>query len=314
MGLDRNGTKCILYAKKAGVDFTRSAHIGRQDLNVVTSVLRKNIRQFGLSIDDDSIRRIYEADQGFAEEFFRFLGAETVESFDCSSYEGATHLHDMNLEIPSQFKHRYSLVLDSGTLEHVFNFPVALKNCMEMVEVGGYYLAITPTNNFAGHGFYQFSPELFFGVFSAAHGFELLRLIAFEDRPNSQWYQVQSPESVKARVTLRNSRPAYLFVIAKRTSAIEPLKAAPQQMDYMADWARHDPASKLIARKKAREVFTAPFLRRAGKSMQQGARNLLRLGNPIERFQYLGFSPSLFRPIDPNNDCSLMLPRAPGSR
>ncbi|MEO6600738.1 MAG: hypothetical protein ABIQ16_12745 [Polyangiaceae bacterium] len=302
MGLDRNGTKCILYAKKAGVDFSRAAHVGRQDLNVALPHLKKNIEAFGHRVDDSSMQRIYEADQGFADEFFRFLGAGTVESFDASNYEGATHIHDMNQPIGSEFKSRYSLVLDSGTLEHVFNFPVALKNCMEMVEVGGHYLGITPTNNFSGHGFYQFSPELFFGVFAEKQGFELQRLIAFEDRPNAQWYEVQSPAAVNARITLRNKRPSYLFVIAKRTAAFEPFRMAPQQTDYVAEWALQDPASKALARKRARAPFTASLAERTRKSLQQSIRSLFRLGNPIERFDYLGFSPSLFRPINPTAD------------
>src|SRR5438477_418150 len=79
--------------------------------------------------------------------------------------------HDMNEPIPDKFKETYTAVLDGGSLEHVFNFPVAIKNCMEMVKVGGHYLAITPANNFFGHGFYQFSPELYFTVLSKENGF-----------------------------------------------------------------------------------------------------------------------------------------------
>lgn len=70
----------------------------------------------------------------------------------------------MNREIPGDFIEKYSMVLDGGSLEHVFNFPVAVRNCMQMLQVGGHYLAITPANNFMGHGFYQFSPELYFSI------------------------------------------------------------------------------------------------------------------------------------------------------
>ena len=79
-------------------------------------------------------------------------------------YESAKHLHDMNEGIPGDFKEKYTAVLDAGSLEHIFNFPVAIKNRMDMVNVSGHYLAITPANNFCGHGFYQFSPELYFSV------------------------------------------------------------------------------------------------------------------------------------------------------
>jgi hypothetical protein len=78
--------------------------------------------------------------------------------------------------------------LDGGTTEHVFNFPTALTNAMQMVETGGHLVIITGGNNFCGHGFYQFSPELFYRALSAENGFEMKRLIAAEVGGN--WYEV----------------------------------------------------------------------------------------------------------------------------
>jgi 2-polyprenyl-3-methyl-5-hydroxy-6-metoxy-1,4-benzoquinol methylase len=65
----------------------------------------------------------------------------------------------MNLPISETLRQRYSVVYDGGKLEHVFNQPQALKNCMEMVRVGGYFLQTNTANKFMGHGFWQFSPE-----------------------------------------------------------------------------------------------------------------------------------------------------------
>lgn len=53
----------------------------------------------------------------------------------------------MNLPVPEVHKDSYTAVLDGGSLEHIFNFPVAIKNCMEMLKVDGQYLGITPVNN-----------------------------------------------------------------------------------------------------------------------------------------------------------------------
>src|SRR5437762_12288642 len=106
--------------------------------------------KFGFSVEDAKIQQIFERTGGYAEEFLKYLGAKTVHSLDNSDYEGATHVHDMNKPIPGHLKAQYSVVLDGGSLEHIFNFPVAIQNCMEMVQVGGHYLGITPTNNFVG--------------------------------------------------------------------------------------------------------------------------------------------------------------------
>ena len=62
---------------------------------------------------------------------------------------------------------QFDVVYDGGTLEHVFNFPVALRNAMELLRPGGRLFTIhTCANNLCGHGFYQFSRELFYRTLS----------------------------------------------------------------------------------------------------------------------------------------------------
>ncbi len=36
-------------------------------------------------------------------------------------------------------------MVDGGTLEHIFNVPVALKSYMEMVRVGGHLILVCPS-------------------------------------------------------------------------------------------------------------------------------------------------------------------------
>jgi hypothetical protein len=142
----------------------------------------------------------------------------------------------MNLAIPNDLKNAFSVVIDAGTLEHVFNFPTAIKNCMEMVEEGGHLLLMTPTNNFMGHGFYQFSPELFFRVCSAANGFEVARAIVCGVDPGAQWYEVVDPAKARRRVELVTNRPAYLLIQARKVRSVPILAVAPQQSDYRPLW------------------------------------------------------------------------------
>lgn len=209
--------------------------IGRQMLlNLDAEKLQKNLKQFGL--ETEAPEKILTDADGYAEPFLRILGACEIASFDASDYEKATCVHDFNRPIPDGFKDKFSVVLDGGTLEHIFNFPTAIKNCMEMVREGGHYLSITPTNNFLGHGFYQFSPELFFRVLSPANGFETEQIFIHEEFPESEWYAVTDPQTVRERVILINRYPSYLFIIAKKIHTVEIFKTAPQQSDYSAMW------------------------------------------------------------------------------
>ena len=144
----------------------------------------------------------------------------------------------MNQPVPDRLRGAFDTVIDGGTLEHVFNFPTAIKNCMELVRVGGHVLLHTPANNFCGHGFYQFSPELYFRVFSAENGFRLERMIAHEAYPHSPWYEVADPAQVGARVELIGSDHRVLLLIrARRIAETTIFAKPPQQSDYSVAWA-----------------------------------------------------------------------------
>lgn len=236
MGLDVNGVKFLLHAHALGVDFTRTAMIGRQGLHLTADQLRKQLACFGHANAAARARELLMRCQGYAEELLRHLGGEDVDSFDYSDFEGSNCLHDFNLPLPEKWKNTYTVVLDGGSLEHVFHFPTAIKNCMEMLQVGGCFLGITPANNFLGHGFYQFSPELFYRIFDRAHGFEIRQLIACETHSHSRWYAVANPKTIGRRVTLTNTRPTYLLVLAQKVAERPLFAQTPNQSVYVHAW------------------------------------------------------------------------------
>ncbi|MFK7923123.1 MAG: hypothetical protein AB8H47_14260 [Bacteroidia bacterium] len=236
MGLDTNGIKFLLDAKKEGVSFEKSAMVGRQFLYLDAKELQECFQAFGHQLSLEGAKEILSSHKGYAEKVFTNLGADYIHSYDASDYESATYIHDFNAPIPAEHKNKYSLVLDGGTLEHIFHFPNAIQNCMEMLEVGGHFLSITPANNLFGHGFYQFSPELFYRIFSPQNGFEVEEIITFVNEPDSTWYKVKDPQVVKKRVKLINNRETYLLVRAKKTKAVSLLTQPPQQSDYVINY------------------------------------------------------------------------------
>jgi hypothetical protein len=264
--------------------------IGRHGLHIRPSRLKDNLLEFGFPCDQKTVDRLFSENNGFAEPFFRLLGAKDVHSFDNSGYEGATHLHDMNQEIPVCFKEQYSVVLDGGSLEHIFNFPVAIRNCMEMVRVGGHYLGITPTNNLMGDGFYQFSPELYFSVFSEANGFDLVSMVIYEDSPRARWYSVRSPRSVNARVTLTNRVPTELLVMAKKVASAPVFEPFPQQSDYVPKWSEaYTGVDKHFDVRKQSKLFSL-----ATSLIPE----YIKWWAERMRGYHSGFDPRFFQPID----------------
>lgn len=236
MGLNSNSTKLLLYAKKAGIDFRKTLMLGRQHFFATAAEAKAQALNFGL--EKDKIDQFCLTDS-FSEPFFRLLGSDIVDSMDFSGYEQATIVFDLNNPIPANLLQQYTVVFDGGTLEHVFNFPQAIKNAMNMVQVGGHFISITPANNLMGHGFYQFSPELFFRIFSAENGFELVDLFVNTNTPEGQygnWYGVRDPQEVHERVLLTNALETSMMVIARRVAVKDIFAITPQQSDYAATW------------------------------------------------------------------------------
>lgn len=240
MAVDFNGVKLLLWAKNLGVSFEKTLTLGHQGLCCAPGQFRKAVADFGFAVDEDAIQRCFQrAPMGplYADELFRFLGAKEIVSLDYSDFEGATLLHDLNKPFPPEHQKRYSFVFDGGTLEHVFNFPSALKHCLESVGAGGHFLSIAPGNNQLGHGFYQISPELFFRVFSAENGFSLRKIVLYDSRKtDAPFVQVNDPAITRRRTELVSAQPMFLAGLAQRIALTPVLAKPPQQSDYVAGW------------------------------------------------------------------------------
>lgn len=168
MGFHLQQVRVLVDMYARGGPLGETLTIGRQFLFVRPDDVARVMRRRGLFNTNESARfsAFRSADNAYAEPFLRFLGATRVESIDASDYEQATRIHDLHCPIPSEWHQEFDTVIDRGTLEHVFNFPVAIQSLMHSPRVGGRLVLLGPANSQCGHGFYQFSPEVFFLHFS----------------------------------------------------------------------------------------------------------------------------------------------------
>jgi len=242
MGLDSNVCRLLLLAKRRGAVFTDTLTLGRLALRLNLRMTRRIFNEFKVPADNYRLRKIFSDPLGFSEPFFHALGARHVDSVDATDYEGASVLQDMNLGLPENCEQKYDAVVDGGTLEHVFNFPAALKSSMNAVRLSGCFFVATQCNNAMGHGFYQFSPEMYFRVFSAENGFALENMFIAEGSFGMvPWYNVKDPQQIGRRVELVNDVQTYLLVIARRTKIVPIFRVWPQQSDYAAAWHGQKP-------------------------------------------------------------------------
>lgn len=218
MAITREGVRFLAEAAWAGTDFSTTCMIGRQHLYAGERALR----QVGL---DPALAR-----EEFADGVFRALGATQVDALDYSHFEGATIVHDLNSgQRPDG---QFSVVVEAGTLEHVFHVPNALATIMSLVQPGGHLIAISPTDGHSGHGFYQFSPEFWFRALNPGFDVERVRL----HEVTRGWFDVADPATLGRRVEV-SSTGAYLYVLARRTAGAV-LASPPLQSDYQVTWAR----------------------------------------------------------------------------
>ena len=233
MGITEQGLEFLLSGRRSGVDFDRTMTIGRQFLLVPAGRLDELLGEIE---ERPPAADLLAGPTPFAEPLLRLLGAREVASIDASGFEGATHVHDLNAPVPASLAGRFSVVLDGGCLEHVFDFPTAIRSCMQMVAPGGHLLCMPPVNGAAGHGFYQFSPELYFRLLGPENGFEVERLLLAEVRPGATWYRVVDPAVAGRRIEFTTRHQAYLYVQARRIDDRPPLLEPPVQSDYRAMW------------------------------------------------------------------------------
>jgi SAM-dependent methyltransferase len=231
VGFDLQTLRFVMAAREAGADFSEAITLGRQNLHVGRDAYAREAARFGLDAGPAAVDRVFSA-YPYVDTLLTELGARQANAFDASDYEGANFVADLNAELPDDLAGRFSLVIDGGTLEHVFDLPRAIRNVARMLRVGGHFISVNGANNFMGHGFYQFSPELFYRVFSPENGFEVESLVLTEVNEDGIWYEVTDPAVAGERVTLVNNARTYLMMRSRKVAEVAMFQRPPQQSDY----------------------------------------------------------------------------------
>jgi len=147
--------------------------LGRHTIYLKMIMLKSYAAMHGLNLREVApVLSNYEpcAELGYIDDitFFSALGFDTVHSCDVSDCDASTFNFDLNLEVPDHFHNKYDVIIDSGTVEHIFNLPQVLRNIHLMLKPNGRVIFMaTPTNNYVDHGYYMFSPVLLYEYYLA---------------------------------------------------------------------------------------------------------------------------------------------------
>lgn len=238
MGIEIHTLNFLMYALKKK-KFCKTATIGRQEIKPLRKKDIKNILHLPKEIDYGVWCEKLLMDN---------FHSSKVDSFDYSDYELCTFTHDMNKPLPSALitpNNQYDTIIDFGSFEHIYNLPQAFKNISTMCAEGGVIIHGLPANNMCGHGFWQFSPELFYSLYSESNGYSETEVFFADKTDNKYWYKVKKPENGIRRV-MQNKTEVYVLVRTKKVKEFTHDNV--QQSDFVLTWnqKKSDVAKPLI--------------------------------------------------------------------
>jgi hypothetical protein len=119
-----------------------------------------------------------------AKTFYSMLGIKDIFSIDIPGCEHKPDLvHDLNNSLPVEMENKYNLIMDPGTLEHVFDTKACLENIVKSLKIGGVVIHQVPIYSYNG-GYYNFNPNVLIDFYSANGFKEIKAYIIMWDRYN----------------------------------------------------------------------------------------------------------------------------------
>lgn len=229
MGIDLHSLNFLRFVHKAHGDFGKTVTLARHGLHVTKAIANDDFTK-GI------VKKATSENEYFIDETLkRVFGSTSVDSMDFSDYEGASIIHDLNLPL-DKYTPKFDTVIDAGTLEHIFSINTALANVRSLCAPRGTIIHILPANNYCGHGFWQFSPELFFGLYSEANGFcDTEVYLAKLDDPK-RWFRLSSLAH-GGRANFFSRFRLNVMVKTVRANNSDGAFVMPQQLDYTELWS-----------------------------------------------------------------------------
>ena len=250
MGLRITSMLTIEYARKHyDADLSDTLTLGRQFRAFSHKEFTKYLSSYAKAIAPEKLGKDFQSP--YAEGVFTDMYGSALKSLDGFAHEKPDILHDLNQPVPEEYQEQFSCIIDGGTMEHVFNVPMLLKNCFSMLKERGIYISMVPTNNFNGHGLYQFSPDFFYSTFSAQNGMELLDVFIVKfSAKDKVWKIACSPKEAGGRVQFDVNTQTEIYVIARKIGKTPDVITA-QQTDYEEGWYEEERSITNTAKRDA---------------------------------------------------------------
>lgn len=273
MGLPKAAVN-LLLAVAAREPFRGSiATLGRQHVYLTETELRSSAAARGVPLASASVNLHRDPElraQGYIadDSLYEMLGFASSCRIDQSDYERADEQLDLNQrETPEHLREAFDVVLDSGTIEHVFEIGQALRHCLAMTRPGGRIIHLTPASNSVNHGLYSVSPTLYEDFYTTS-GCELERLWLCRC---SRHLERGTWNAYDCLIADRNWLPLgrldgaiwFTFAVVRKLPAAKA--EVPQQSFYRSTW---ESSRNRLAHQAADGTLSEPAQSRAGRLLR----------------------------------------------
>jgi len=178
-------------------------------------------------------------------EFLALYGLEDVESIDVSEVDKPEIVHDLNFPVDPKYHGKYSLIIDGGTFDHLFDIRQAFVNMAELLSDRGRIIQWNATSNYSENNTYMsFSPSLFADYY-LGNGFKRCDLyIAIPDKNHTQrfnLYEMDRNTQILDRAFV-DPRPVMVVNVAEKQLGATS-DSMPVQSSWMLDPSEGHPSS-----------------------------------------------------------------------
>jgi hypothetical protein len=200
--------------------------LGNQDVYLNEIQLKKILKENKIDLNNIVVEKTrslefakYSESKNFISSvsLFNALGIDKKDYFDIDkfSFDKPKITHDLQKPIKKKYHNKFDFVLDSGTLEHIFDIKSVLFNLVKITKIKGRILHIIPCHNYVNHGFYTFSPTFIYDFYKI-NGFKIdqmyvAELCSFKQR----FYEYNHTQSIDGYYLNRNKRYLIYALVKK---------------------------------------------------------------------------------------------------
>jgi len=170
MGLMPSHIRMFIKMQKKHQFSGAACVLGNQEVWATPETLEKYCKEAGFKCKKPAsihghTSRLFEGDPDLsriskdfihARTFFEVMGFDDYVDVDNFEYDQPALLHDMNSPVPEEVVDKFDLVLDGGTVEHIFDIKQVMGNMVRMTRVDGCVMHLASYD--MDHGFYALSP------------------------------------------------------------------------------------------------------------------------------------------------------------